>query len=194
MAPGGRLDAVAPTLACGAPEFQASAKPLLRRACSLDPRKAAHAQYPPKGSAQLLVRHPPDRGAERRTEAIPPSRSADRPLSRRKGRAGRARGPLLPPHGQIVERLDQGRPYRLRLSRLGVRPHRQAREHSAVPVRTGRAQRAGQDRSSPRSATAMSGSASASRCSTFPTSRRTATRPFAASISSTTSGAARPCG
>jgi len=55
----------------------------------------------------------------------------------------------------------------------------------AVPAR-------GRNPFSPGSATAMSGSASASRFSTFRMCRRTATPPSAASTSSTTSGAARP--
>ena len=49
----------------------------------------------------------------------------------RRGRPARgAAGPLLPPHRQALQGLVQGRPDRLRLSRLDLRPRRQARTHS----------------------------------------------------------------
>ena len=69
------------------------------------------------------------------SQAVHAARREDRPIPGRERRTGRARRPLLPPHGEALEGLEQGRAYRVRVSRLGIRPHRQAGERAAIPIR-----------------------------------------------------------
>ncbi len=97
-------------------------------------------------------------------EAVPAARRGHRRCSSTRTASPPAlQGPLLPPHRQAVEGLDEGRPHRLRLPRLDLRPHRQARARPAVPGAAGGAEPLDAGLSLRRRATATPGSRSTSR-------------------------------
>jgi len=67
-------------------------------------------------------------------------------------------GPLPPPNREALQRLDDERANRMRLSRLGIRPDRTARTDSAPSLATTPCQTLASGPSTPRAATATPGS------------------------------------
>ena len=123
-------------------------------------------------------------GTRSRSRASSPtSRSGSSLLGEQAGRVphrrrrGRVQGPLHPPRHRAVARLGAGRPHRLPVPRLGVRPERRA---ACGSRRSPRARDPGpgprRSPTTPRSATASSGWRWRSRWRRSRASRRTSTR------------------